>query len=85
MLFNSYIFLVFFAAVLAVTRLRWSWSGKKAFLLAASYIFYAAWNPPFVVLLLISTIGDWYFARLIHQTSNKSNRCLLYTSDAADE
>jgi D-alanyl-lipoteichoic acid acyltransferase DltB (MBOAT superfamily) len=76
MLFNSYIFLVFFAVVLAVTRLRWSWNGKKLFLLAASYVFYAAWNPPFVMLLLISTIGDWFFARLIHQTSNAARRRL---------
>ncbi|HJN75077.1 MAG TPA: hypothetical protein QGF58_14205 [Myxococcota bacterium] len=27
------------------------WGERKGFLLLASYAFYAAWNPPFVVLL----------------------------------
>ena len=31
----------------------------------ASYLFYAAWNPPFVILLWISTIIDWHVAKKI--------------------
>jgi alginate O-acetyltransferase complex protein AlgI len=65
MQFNSYTFLLFFAAVLAVQRSPISWRAKKATLLVASYLFYAAWNPPFVLLLWLSTLVDWFVARAI--------------------
>jgi D-alanyl-lipoteichoic acid acyltransferase DltB (MBOAT superfamily) len=61
--FDSYTFLVFWLVVLALYRLPGSWSGQKNVLLAASYAFYAAWNPPFIVLLWISTGVDWHAAR----------------------
>ena len=48
MIFNSLTFVAFFLIVLAVWQLRLPWFGRKMFLLVASYIFYAAWNPPFV-------------------------------------
>lgn len=51
MLFNSLTFVVFFALVLLLHNLPFGWRTKKTNLLIASYIFYAAWNPPFVVLL----------------------------------
>ncbi|WP_286765758.1 MULTISPECIES: MBOAT family O-acyltransferase [Rhodopirellula] len=35
-------------------------------LLVASYFFYAAWNPPFVSLLVLSTVLDWFVARRIN-------------------
>lgn len=63
MLFNSLTFVIFFAAVLAVHNAPLSWRFKKFSLLSASYLFYAAWNPPFVALLWISTLVDWYAAR----------------------
>ena len=59
MLFNSYTFLIFFAVVLLLYALPLSWRAKKFNLLWLSYVFYAAWNPPFVVLLWISTVTDW--------------------------
>ena len=37
-----------------------SWRTKKVNLLIASYTFYAAWNPPFVILLWASTVVDWF-------------------------
>lgn len=76
MLFNSYSFFIFFAIVLVISRLNWSWRGKKFFLLLMSYIFYAAWNPPFVVLLWISTIADWYFSKWMGNTESKAKRNL---------
>ena len=62
MVFNSLTFIVFFACVLALHALPLPWTAKKANLLVASYLFYAAWNPPFVILLWVSTIVDWYAA-----------------------
>lgn len=79
MLFNSYTFLIFFCAVLAVYYALPSWYGRKLLLLVASYIFYAAWNPPFVVLLWISTIADWYLAKLIFNSQSSSLRRLFLT------
>jgi alginate O-acetyltransferase complex protein AlgI len=69
--FNSLTFLVFFALVLALHRLPLPWTAKKVNLLVASYVFYAAWNPPFVVLLWISTLVDWYIARGIYAARDK--------------
>ena len=63
MLFNSLTFLVFFAVMLGLHRLPLAWNTRKGILLVGSYIFYASWNPPFVVLLWISTLVDWFVAR----------------------
>ena len=63
MLFNSYSFLVFLAVVLLLHNAPLPWRVRKLNLLVASYLFYAAWNPPFVILLWISTVVDWYAAR----------------------
>jgi alginate O-acetyltransferase complex protein AlgI len=63
MVFNSLTFVVFFALVLAMHALPLPWKAKKVNLLIASYLFYAAWNPPFVILLWVSTVVDWYAAQ----------------------
>ena len=81
MLFNSYTFLIFFSVVLVVHYLPLSWRLKKLNLLLASYTFYAAWNPPFLVLLWVSTIVDWHCARWLNKTDNLSARgSLLFVS-----
>src|SRR5262249_18847750 len=46
-------------------------------LLVASYLFYAAWNPPFVILLWISTAVDWKVASWIGRTQRSSGRRLI--------
>ncbi|NQT85121.1 MBOAT family protein [bacterium] len=76
MLFHSYTFFVFLAVVMAVARLRGSWAGKKTFLLVMSYLFYAAWNPPFVILLWVSTVADWFLARWMHRAQSTRRRKL---------
>ena len=47
---------------------------RKIFLLVASYVFYAAWNPAFVTLIWISTATDWFAARFMHATPTKRGR-----------
>jgi alginate O-acetyltransferase complex protein AlgI len=64
-IFNSITFVVFFALFLALWSLPLGWTTKRVILLVASYIFYASWSPPFVVLLWISTFVDFYAARWI--------------------
>jgi D-alanyl-lipoteichoic acid acyltransferase DltB (MBOAT superfamily) len=77
MIFNSYTFVVFLAFVLAVRYSRRSWKTKKIVLLLASYLFYAAWNPPFVLLLWGSTIVDWFIARRLFASKEAGRRKLL--------
>lgn len=77
MVFNSLTFAVFFAIVLLLHRMPFPWTVKKANLLVASYVFYAAWNPPFVILLWLSTIVDFQLARLIDRESRQSRRRML--------
>jgi len=73
-LFNSFSFLVFFAVVLLLHRLPFGWTQKKVHLLLASYLFYAAWNPPFVALLWISTAVDWQVGRRLHESDDSRQR-----------
>ena len=56
------------------TRCRFAWTVKKVNLLIASYLFYAAWNPPFVILLWISTVVDWYAAQGLVKAAAASAR-----------
>ncbi len=77
MLFNSLTFVVFFVLVLALHNAPLAWTTKKTNLLIASYLFYAAWNPPFVVLLWISTVVDWHVAKKMYTEQVKSRRRML--------
>ena len=77
MLFNSLTFVVFFAIVLALHYAPFSWRVKKSNLLIASYLFYAAWNPPFVLLLWLSTVVDWFVAKKMFVEQRQVQRRLL--------
>lgn len=83
MLFNSYTFILFFAAVLAIHNLPFPWRVKKINLLTASYLFYAAWNPPYVLLLIFATVVDWQVARLIDRSVTALRRKLLLAASLA--
>ena len=74
MVFNSLTFIVFFAIVLALFWMPFPWTTRKIILLMASYLFYAAWNPPFIILLWISTVVDWWAANRIARSSNAWRR-----------
>lgn len=74
MVFNSLLFLVFFAIVLILHHLPFPWRVKKWNLWIASYVFYAAWNPPFVVLLWISTLTDWIAGKRLAALEKRAHR-----------
>ena len=74
MVFNTLTFVVFFAIVVALHSLPFGWTTRKVNLLIASYIFYAAWNPPFILLLRISTVVDWYAAQGLVRAQRPSAR-----------
>ena len=77
MLFNSYIFIAFFIVMLILHNMPFPWKVKKINLLLASYVFYAAWNPPFILLLWLSTVVDYFVGRALYNQQNKHKRKLL--------
>jgi D-alanyl-lipoteichoic acid acyltransferase DltB (MBOAT superfamily) len=77
MVFNSYTFIVFFIIMLILHNLPLPWKVKKVNLLLASYIFYAAWNPPFILLLWLSTVVDYFVGKALYTQENKYKKKLL--------
>jgi len=79
--FNTYLFACFFLVVLAVHYSPLAWTVKKVALLLFSYAFYAAWDPPFVLLLWGSTVVDWFVAKAMARSERVSRRkALLFVS-----
>ena len=73
MIFNSIEFLIFYPLVLLlyfVLPKQFKWP----MLLAASYIFYAVWNPPLIVLILFTTAVSYISAIIIEKTENKRRK-----------
>jgi alginate O-acetyltransferase complex protein AlgI len=65
MQFDSFTFIVFFAAVLSLNAWLSGAQAKKHMLLFASLLFYAGWNPWFLPLLLITSSFDFYLGKQI--------------------
>jgi alginate O-acetyltransferase complex protein AlgI len=80
-LFNTLIFVVFFAVVLAAYWSLRSWTTRKNLLLVASYIFYGAWNPPFALLLFGTTALDFFLgSRIAAATRPAARRAWMIAS-----
>ena len=77
MLFNSYTFIAFFIIILILHNLPFPWKVKKINLLLASYIFYAAWNPPFILLLWLSTVVDFFVGKALYRENNLAKKRML--------
>ena len=73
MLFNSWQFVLFFPTVVFLYfslphRYRW------ALLLGASYFFYMSWEPAYLLLILTSTVVDYFASLGIAKTSSRYKR-----------
>src|SRR6185436_8781925 len=78
MLFNSYTFIAFFVIIMILHHLPFfKWTTKKVILLLASYLFYAAWNPPFILLLWLSKVVDYFVGKALYKQENKRKKNLL--------
>jgi alginate O-acetyltransferase complex protein AlgI len=64
MIFNSFEFLAFFAVVAPLYWLL-PLRAQRLLLLAASYVFYMAWRPEYVLLLVVSTLVDYWAGRYL--------------------
>ncbi len=74
MVFNSISFFIFFAVVLIPHHMPFPWNVKKFNLLIASYIFYGAWNPPFLFLLWFVNLLDWFVGSALGRLQNERLR-----------
>lgn len=76
MLFNSLTFLIFFCLVFIVywilSGVNYKW--QNILLLVSSCIFYGWWNYRFLSLILLSSIVDFFSARIIFDSSNEKKR-----------
>ncbi len=73
MFFNSLHFLIFLPIVIAIyfsLPYRWRW----VLLLAASYYFYMCWKAEYVLLIILSTVIDYYAALGMGRQRDKSKR-----------
>jgi D-alanyl-lipoteichoic acid acyltransferase DltB (MBOAT superfamily) len=80
-LFPTIDFAIFFAVVYTVQWLLNPYPGPwKAFMIAASYFFYAWWDWRFIFLLAASTGIAQVGGRLIHRASGARRRATLWTT-----
>jgi alginate O-acetyltransferase complex protein AlgI len=72
--FNSFVFVLFFFAVVMIHSLPLPRILRKLNLLVASYLFYAAWEPWFVTLLVYSTAVNWIAGKLFEAWDHQQRR-----------
>lgn len=75
MLFNSFDFIFFFIFIVLAfwilpTKYRW------ILLLMASYYFYMSWEPTYIVLIIFSTLVDYFICLHLTNSPNKRNKRL---------
>lgn len=76
MFFDTPIYIVFLGLVVALYW-RFARRAQNILLLIASYFFYGWWDWRFVLLIWISTVVDYYFARWIERSGNPQYRRML--------
>lgn len=79
MLFNSFQYWIFFFIVLALFY-SVPFRVGKILLLLASYVFYMWWDPRFIVLILTSTVVDYWLGILLEVASGRRKKLLLIVS-----
>jgi alginate O-acetyltransferase complex protein AlgI len=79
MLFNSFQYWIFFLIVM-VLFYSVPFRIGKLLLLGASYVFYMWWDPRFIVLILISTVADYFLGILLEAASGRRKKLLLGVS-----
>ena len=74
MLFNSIEYLLFFPLVVIAYFLIPKNSVRIILLLVASYLFYMCWNPVYALLIVFSTIADYFIGSKMHSSDNQKVR-----------
>lgn len=76
MLFDTPVYIVFLTLVV-VTYWRLSWRRQNFLLLGASYLFYGWWDWRFLLLMISSTVVDYFIALHIAAASSATRRRTL--------
>lgn len=75
MIFNSYIFIFLFLPlsllIFRITGKRFGYKSSIGVLCIASFFYYGWWNPPYLVLLSISILFNFYYAKIIAKAFRK--------------
>src|SRR2546428_1150163 len=79
MLFNSFQYWIFFLIV-ALLFYSIPFRVGKVLLVLASYVFYMWWDPRFIVLILTSTVVDYFLGIWLEVTSGPRKKVLLAIS-----
>ncbi len=77
MQFDSFTFVFFYIFILLFYNFLKSWDAKKNILLIASYLFYSAWNPFFLPLLVFSSTIDWWLAKRMAKSESRERKAYL--------
>lgn len=80
MLFHSFAFFVFFSVTFGGYWLLRAHEHRMAWLVVASIVFYAAWNPWFVLLIAFTAGIDYLFALRIETATTPARRRALLTA-----
>ena len=81
MIFTSFEFLLFFAAVLLIRSRISKFTAEKWFLLISSYVFYMSWSIPCGALILFTSLVDYGIGRQLGRIEqNYRRRALLVLS-----
>lgn len=76
--FPTPVFFIFFLIVFAGSWLLRPWRAPwKLFLLGASYVFYASWDPRFLLVLLNATLGAWGAGAAIARLNGRPKKLIL--------
>jgi len=78
-LFNSFQYWIFFVIV-AVLFYSMPFRFGKVLLLLASYVFYMWWDPRFIVLILTSTVADYFLGIWLEVARGRRKKVLLAVS-----
>lgn len=77
MIFTSFEYVIFFLLVLGIRSLLRNFSAEKWFLLVASYIFYMSWSIYCALLILATSLVDYFVGVGLGRISNQRGRKLL--------
>ncbi len=77
MIFTSFEYVIFFIVVLGARGLMRNFSFEKWFLLIASYVFYMSWSVPCGLLILATSVTDFYVGVALGRMEKPRQRKLL--------
>src|SRR5438132_9994891 len=77
MIFTSFEYVIFFAAVLLIRSSLRNFGAEKWFLLIASYIFYMSWSIPCGFLILFTSVTDYFVGIGLGKIEGQHRRKLL--------